>query len=57
MKMITVRMSDKIFSELRTCMSVRGLIGWQGSVTDAFLDKIIQAVKDGESEVDVKMKG
>lgn len=57
MKKITVTISDKVFSELRTHMAIRCMSGEAAGVPDALLMKIITAVEDGDSEVGIKMKG
>ena len=57
MKKITVTMSDQVFDEIRTHMSLRCMSGEACGAPDAFMVKIIKAVEDGDSEVGIKMKG
>lgn len=56
MKKITITISDRVFTELRTHMSIRRMSGNACGVVAAFLVKIIKAIEDDDSEIDIRMK-
>lgn len=56
MKKITITISDRALKELQTTMSIRGITGESYGLVDAFMLKIIKAIKNEESEIDIRMK-
>lgn len=57
MKTITIKISDKVFEELRNHMGIRCMTDEASGVVDAFVVKVIKSIDDGESEIGIKMKG
>lgn len=57
MKTIVLKISENVFEELRTHMSIRCMAGEASGMVDAFVVKIIKAIDDGDSETGIKMKG
>lgn len=56
MKKITITISDMALKELRTTMSIRGMTCESYGLVDAFMVKMIKAIENGKSEIDIRMK-
>ena len=56
MKTITIKLSDRVFKELRTHMIIKCNIDEAYGTTDAFIIKLIKAIEHGADEVTFKIK-
>ena len=57
MKTITVEIDDKVFSEMKACLAVKGLCGTAGGIHDEFIHRLIKAVEEGQETLTLRWKG
>lgn len=56
MKKITLLIADDVYEELRSCQSVRLMVGSAYGTQDAFMMKLLESIDKGESEIEIKYK-
>ena len=56
MKEINLKISDRVYTEVRSSMAVKGIAGSIYGTVDALVVKIIESVENGQDEVVVAFK-
>jgi hypothetical protein len=56
MKVITLKIDDKVYQDLRTLLATRKMMGSLYGIGDEILSKIIEFIEHEQSIVDIKYK-
>lgn len=56
MKTLTLKISDRVLSEFKSCMSIKQMSGNMYGFLDAFMAKIANSLESGEEELFLQLK-
>jgi hypothetical protein len=56
MKEINLKISDRVYSELKSSIIVKGIAGALYGTADAFITRLIKGIEDGDSEITLAYK-
>jgi len=56
MKEITLKVSDKVFSELKSSLGIRTMCGNAYGIQDAVISKLLRSLEANDSELELVLK-
>lgn len=56
MKEINLKISDQVYSELKTTIAVKGLAGALYGTVDAFITRLIESIEEGKDDLTLAFK-
>jgi len=56
MKEINLKISDRVYNELRSSIMIKGIAGALYGTADAFITRIVKGIEDGEADLTLTFK-